>query len=181
MKRNIIAVITFAVVLVSCQKNLDAPMNTGTLSTASASDVQMINPAPVVTFGNNVLSHAVSTFTDVIFSDSFYVSQNQAYLQVMKIDVKGIRLRFSNYSIHVNGVRSNVTGTYENGLITIVLNRRKPLPVGAYYFEVRAKVGGPAQEFKLKLQKGNALITDKYGFNANIIGLPLQASVQIQK
>lgn len=176
MKGNIIAVITLAVVLATCQKDTDVPMNA-----TSASNGQMINPTPVVTFGNNVLSHAVSTFTDVVFSDSFYVLQNQAYFQAMKIDVKGIRLRFSNYSIYVNGVRSNVTGTYENGLITIVLNRRKPLPVGAYYFELRAKVGGPAQEFTLKLQQGNALITDKYGFNANIIGLPLEASVQIQK
>src|SRR5690348_16901925 len=83
MKRNIIAVITFAVVLVSCQKEMDAPMNASSLSTVSTSNVQMISPTPVVTFDSDVLSHAISTFTDVVFSDSFYVSQNQAYLQAL--------------------------------------------------------------------------------------------------
>jgi hypothetical protein len=181
MKRNIIAAITLAVALVSCQKNVDAPIAANDLSAASVSDAQIINPTPVATFSSAIASHVVSTVADIIFSDSFYVTQNQAYLQVLKFGIQGKNLRFGNYSIYLNGVRSYVTGTFENGVMTIVLNRKKPLPVGAYYLEVKAKVAGPAQVFNMYLKQGDAVITDKFGFIANIIGLPLQSTVEIQK
>jgi hypothetical protein len=181
MKRNIIVIISLAVVLVSCQKNIDAPINSNNLSSTSSSDAQIINPIPVATFSSKILAHAVSNFADVIFSDSVVITENDAYLQVLKFNVEGTNLSFKNYCIYVNGVRSNITGTYENGLMTIVLDRKKPLPMGSNYIELKARIFGSAQAFTLNLQKGNVVITDKNGFIVNINGLPLTSSVQIQK
>jgi hypothetical protein len=181
MKTGIITVIALAAGLVSCQKNVEAPRGGNSMNASSTSDAQMIGPMPNATFNPALASHVVSTVADIIFADSFYITENEAYLQVLKLNVTGINLRFGNYSIYVNGVRSYVTGTFENGLMTIVLNRKKPLPIGGYYLQVKARVAGPVQVFGLTVQPGDAMITDKYGFIANIFGLPLQATVAIKK
>ena len=180
MKTNIIIVIALAVAVTSCQKSVDAPQSANDL-TASKSDAGLISPTPVATFDAAEPVNVRAAVANIIFADSFFVTENEAYLQAIKFNVDGKKLRFTNFSIYVNDVRSYVTGTYENGLITLVLNRKKRLPVGEYFLKVKARVGGPVQTFSLDVPQGNTIITDKCGFIANIIGLPLHSTVEIQK
>lgn len=181
MKRNILATLSLVVMLASCQKEMSAPAVNNSAHASASNNIEMISPTPVATFSASAPDHKIKRGTaDIIFSDSIYITENKAYLQVLKFDVQGNNLSFENYVVLVNAERSVVTGSYENGLLTVVLNKKKPLPIGGYNIEVKAKVKGPSQIFTLGLQQGNAIVTDHYGFIANINGLPVQSSVGLK-
>ena len=176
MKSRIFLSAALLIVLASCQKNVQGP----TAQSAAAVSAQLVTVGPVVTFGApKPIQRVESGKMAILFSDSMYVTQNTAVLQVIKFVVTGKNLSFNSYAVLINGQRLLVTPTYENGLMTLALNFPKPLPVGNYSFVLAAKSAGDSQVFTLNLSKENAIITDYRGFFANIIGLPISTSLQL--
>lgn len=174
MKRSVSAIFALTLFLASCQKNVEAlPSPASTAAVQSIQDAE-VAAVPAATFGT-VLPYWLITAKEqsIVFSDSLHITRNKAFLQLLKFKVIAKKIYFSNYTLSINGHRVPVTGSYENGTLTLALNKKKGLPVGDYKIEAAAKVYGPQQVFRMDLLPGNAIITDDNGFLASINGLPL--------
>lgn|GEM_PF-3878701 len=181
MKRNIITAFSLAIVLVSCQKNVETPIaSSNTVNSSSISNIQ-IN-IPLVTFAKpSAYNKITSAKVDAIFSDSVYVSKKQAFLHGLKFDVKGTNLNFSHCSLLIDGEKQLAKGSFENNVLTIVLNKAKSLPVGNHSIQVIAKVNGAAQTFSVGLQQTNAVITNRANVMATMNGLPVYYSIVLNQ
>lgn len=177
MKSNIMAAFALAVILISCQKNVETPISSA--NSLSASNIGITVPS--VTFTKPSAYNKISSAkADAIFSDSISISQTDAFLQVLKFEVNGTNLNFSNYTLLINGVKQLATISYEKNVLTIVLNKAKSLSVGNHAIEVKAKVGGAAQIFSIGLKQTNVIITNRAGIMATMKGLPIQSSIVLK-
>jgi hypothetical protein len=179
MKKTIVAVLSVPCIFMGCEKDVDHP--------SKASDTlqnEVVAPVSVVTFNQVLPLRTITTREhDIIFSDSIYVSDDEAILKTLKFNIQGRHLFLSNYAFFINGVRYPITGTYEDGILTIFFDKTTSLSINNYYkIQLRAKVSAPQQIFTISLQTSNVNIVNYYYESPAVVyGLPVSYSVRALK
>jgi hypothetical protein len=177
MKKNIIITIILPFVLAACQKHVDHP-SAGNISSVSASD--MVAPATIVTFAPVAPFQTITIAArETIFSDSLSLTENEAMLEGLRLNINGKSLSFGNLALFMNGLKIPVTGSYQNNILTIILNKALLLKTGYYKMLIRSSVTCPRQIFTVRLQQKNIRITNHnyHEFNTFMYGLPLSYSI----
>src|ERR1051326_5865608 len=114
----------------SCQKDIASAVNNN--STVVVSNVTA--PVTVVTFNQLIpLQIIVPRQRGIIFSDSIYVSDDEAILKGLRFEVKGVNLSFTDYIILINGIKVGASGNFEAGILTITPNKPVSLLINNYY------------------------------------------------
>jgi hypothetical protein len=180
MKRIVANALCMAFFLFSCEKNtLDPALDS--MNDYKRSNV--VPPVTIVTFDSISRIRTITTREhDTIFSDSIYITDDEAILKQLQFNVRGRNLYFSDYALFINGMRVSATGNYMDNFLTVIPNRTVSLNTGSYEIVLRAKVICPEQIFSVKLQQDNVTITNYYyDYPAQLYGLPLSYYIQAKK
>jgi hypothetical protein len=179
MKKPLIAVLSLTSIFVGCEKDV------AHVSVANTTQQdKVVAPVTVITFNQVPSLRTITTREhDIIFSDSIYVSDDEAIFKTLKFNIQGRHLFLSNYAFFINGVRYPVTGTFQDSVLTVFFDKTTSLSINkSYKVELRAKVSAPQQTFTVSLQPGDVNIVNYYYESPAILyGLPVSYSVRALK